>query len=46
MKKRDIGKEILEGIKAIKKGEGKSFRVEAPSMYMGSDLPIDISGND
>jgi putative transcriptional regulator len=31
MKKRDIGKEILEGIKAIKKGEGKSFRVEAPS---------------
>ncbi len=28
MKKRDIGKEILEGIKAIKRGEGKRFKIE------------------
>jgi len=31
MKKRDIGKEILDGIKAIKRGEGRRFKVEAPS---------------
>ncbi|MBI3755252.1 MAG: helix-turn-helix domain-containing protein [Deltaproteobacteria bacterium] len=28
MKKRNIGQEILEGIKAIKKGEGKRFKIE------------------
>lgn len=28
MEKRDIGKEILEGIKAIKRGEGKRFKIE------------------
>ncbi len=31
MKKRDIGLEILEGIRAIKKGEGKRFKVEVPA---------------
>lgn len=31
MKKRDIGQEILEGIRAIKNGEGKKFNVELPS---------------
>lgn len=31
MKKRDIGQEILEGIRAIKKGEGRRFEVKAPA---------------
>lgn len=31
MKKRDIGQEILEGVKAIKEGKGKRFKVELPS---------------
>ena len=31
MKKRDVGKEILEGIKAIKEGKGRRFKVELPS---------------
>ncbi|GAK54482.1 transcriptional regulator, XRE family [Candidatus Moduliflexus flocculans] len=30
MKKRNIGQEILEGIQAIKRGEGKSYAVDAP----------------
>lgn len=28
--KRDIGKEILDGIRAIKKGQGKKFAVKEP----------------
>lgn len=28
--KRDIGQELLEGIKAIKQGQGKKFEIEAP----------------
>jgi putative transcriptional regulator len=28
--KRDIGKELLEGIQAIKKGQGKKIEVEVP----------------
>jgi len=28
--KRDIGKELLEGIQAIKQGQGKKFEVEVP----------------
>ena len=28
--KRDIGKEILEGIQAIKQGQGKKFEIEVP----------------
>lgn len=28
MKKRDIGQEILEGIRAIKKGEGKRINID------------------
>ncbi|MBI5328328.1 MAG: helix-turn-helix domain-containing protein [Deltaproteobacteria bacterium] len=28
MKKRNIGQEILEGIKAIKKGAGKRFKID------------------
>ena len=31
MKKRNIGQELLDGIKAIKRGEGKRFEVEVPS---------------
>ena len=31
MKKRDIGQEILEGVRAIKKGKGRRFKVEMPS---------------
>ncbi|MBI4378160.1 MAG: type II toxin-antitoxin system MqsA family antitoxin [Nitrospinae bacterium] len=31
MRNRDISKEILEGIKAIKKGKGRRFKVELPS---------------
>lgn len=31
MKKRDIGQEILEGVKAIKEGKGRRFKVELPS---------------
>lgn len=31
MKKRDIGQDILEGIRAIKKGEGRRFEVKAPA---------------
>ncbi|MCC7201974.1 MAG: helix-turn-helix domain-containing protein [Nitrospirae bacterium] len=31
MKKRDIGQEILDGIKDIKKGRGNKFMVEVPS---------------
>lgn len=31
MKKRDIGQEIIEGIKTIKKGEGRRFKIETPS---------------
>lgn len=30
MKKRDIGQEILESIQAIKRGEGKQYRVDLP----------------
>lgn len=29
--KRDIGQEILEGIQAIKKGQGKKTKIEIPS---------------
>jgi len=28
--KRDIGKELLEGIKAIKQGQGKKIEIEVP----------------
>ncbi len=28
--KRDIGKELLEGIQAIKQGHGKKFKIEVP----------------
>ena len=31
MKKRDVDREILEGIKAIKEGKGRRFKVELPS---------------
>lgn len=31
MKKRNIGQEILEGIQAIKQGEGRKFKVELPA---------------
>ncbi|MCC6545474.1 MAG: type II toxin-antitoxin system MqsA family antitoxin [Nitrospirae bacterium] len=31
MKKRDIGHEVLQGVKAIKEGKGKRFKVELPS---------------
>jgi len=31
MNKRDIGQEILDGIRAIKKGHGKKFTVKEPS---------------
>lgn len=31
MKKRDVGQEILEGVRAIKKGEGRRFKVEVPA---------------
>lgn len=31
MNKRDIGQEILDGIRAIKKGHGKKFTVKGPS---------------
>lgn len=31
MKKRDVGQEILEGVKAIKGGKGRRFEVELPS---------------
>ncbi len=31
MKKRNIGQEILEGIQAIKAGEGKKFKVDLPA---------------
>lgn len=31
MKKRDVGQEILEGVKAIKEGKGRRFKVELPS---------------
>ena len=31
MKKRDVGQEILEGLKAIKEGKGRRFKVELPS---------------
>jgi putative transcriptional regulator len=31
VKKRDIGQEILEGVKAIKAGKGRRFKVELPS---------------
>ena len=30
MKKRDIGQEILESIRAIKRGEGKQYRIDLP----------------
>ena len=30
MRKRDIGQEILESIRAIKRGEGKQYRVDFP----------------
>jgi len=30
MKKRDIGQEILESIRAIKRGEGRQYRVDFP----------------
>ncbi len=30
MKKRDVGKEILDGLKAIKKGQGKRYKVKLP----------------
>jgi len=29
--KRDIGRELLEGVRAIKAGEGRRFTIEAPS---------------
>ena len=29
--KRDIGRELLEGVRAIKAGEGRCFTIEAPS---------------
>lgn len=31
MKKRDIGMEVLESIKAIKKGEGRKLKFEMPA---------------
>ena len=31
MNKRDIGQEILDGLRAIKKGQGKKFVVKEPS---------------
>ena len=31
MKKRDIGKELVEGIRAIKRGKGKRYTVEIPN---------------
>lgn len=30
MKKRDIGQEILESIRAIKRGEGRQYRIDLP----------------
>ena len=30
MKKRDIGDELLEGIRAIKRGKGKRYTVDVP----------------
>jgi len=30
MSKRDIGAELLEGVRAIKRGEGRRFTLEAP----------------
>jgi len=32
--KRDIGMEILEGIRAIKRGEGRRFTVEVPPIVV------------
>lgn len=32
MAKRDIGQEILDGIRAIKRGEGKRYEIEEPDV--------------
>ena len=32
MGKRDIGQEILDGVRAIKKGEGKRYEIEEPDV--------------
>ena len=31
MSKRDLGKELIEGIQAIKRGKGKRYTVDVPS---------------
>lgn len=41
--KRDIGKEILEGIQAIKKGKGNKYEVKTPSDVYLIRKKLDLS---
>lgn len=44
MKKRDIGQEILEGIKAIKKGKGKKlYKSTNSSLKEALEIKEDVS---
>lgn len=43
MIKRDIGMEILEGLKAIKKGEARRFKVEVPSDIQNTRRHLKLS---
>lgn len=43
MSKRDIGKEILQGIKDIKAGKGRRFKVELPRNVKGVREKIKLS---
>lgn len=43
MKKRNIGQEILDGIRDVKKGEGKRFKVEIPTDVKKIRERLDLS---
>ncbi len=43
MKKRDIGKEVLQGIRDMKKGRGRRIVVDVPAQIKGIRKKMDLS---
>ncbi len=43
MKKRDIGKEVLQGIREMKKGRGRRIVVDVPAQIKGIRKKMDLS---
>ena len=43
MSKRDIGQELLDGIRAIKRGEGREFSLDLPSDIKELRSNLDLS---